>query len=72
MSLCSCKLTLMPIQLVDNGQTKNGSNADFTAATAASRSVVFTNRMSQVFLSFAGLSDEYVSVDPGLIQEPLI
>ena len=62
----------MPIQLVDNGQTENGSNADFTAVTAASRSVVFATEMSQVFLSFAGLSNEYVSVDLGLTQEPLI
>ena len=62
----------MPIQLVDNGQTENGSNDDFTAATAASRSVVFANEMSQVFLSFSRLSNEYVSVDLGLTQEPLM
>jgi hypothetical protein len=63
---------MMPIQLVDNGQTKNISNADFTAATAASRSVVFANGMLQVSLSFAGLSNEYVSVDLDLLQEPLM
>jgi hypothetical protein len=63
---------MMPIQLVDNRQTENISNADFTAATVASRPVILTIGMSQVFLSFGRLSNEYVSVDLGLTREPLI
>jgi hypothetical protein len=51
---------------------ENNSNADFTAATTASKSTVFANGMSQVFSSFAGFSNECVSVDPGLTQEPIM
>ena len=51
---------------------KNDSDADFTAATTASKSAVFADGMSQAFSSFAGLRDKCVSVDPGLTQEPLM
>jgi hypothetical protein len=40
---------------------ENDSNANFTAATTASKSAVF-----------AGLSDECMSIDPSLTQEPLM
>jgi hypothetical protein len=51
---------------------ENDSNADFTAATTASKSAVFAIGMSQVFSSFTGLSDGYMSIDPSLTQEPLM
>ena len=60
------KQTHFPVLLL------NVSNVDFTAATVASRSAVFANGMLQVFLSLAGLSNEYVSLDLGLTREPLI
>jgi hypothetical protein len=58
--------------LEDNCQIEIASNADFTAATAASRFVVFANEMTQVFLLFAGLNNENVLVDLGLTQELLM